>query len=71
MLLPMAKDTGKIRKELESRINVTEKFEKVKLKILSAEFKNNLQGVYGYIDEKAFEKHKKAFIDFSNKQTWL
>ena len=28
----------------------------------SLEFKNNLQGVYGHIDNLLFEKHKKAVL---------
>ena len=39
-------------------------FLRVKEKITSKQFKDNLQGVYGIIDDKIFEKHKKALLDF-------
>ena len=38
------------------------RFTKIKEKITSKEFKDGLQGVYGAIDERVFERHKKSII---------
>lgn len=67
MLLPQAKDAGWIKREISKRCNFKDRFEKIKDKIASAEFKNNLQGVYGHIDENMFEKHKKAILKLHEK----
>ncbi len=32
----------------------------IREKINSRQFKDGLQGVFGFVDEKAFEKHRKA-----------
>ena len=62
MLMPQAKDVNWIKKEISKRYEFKNRFGKIKDKITSAEFKNNLQGVYGYIDKNIFEKHKKAVL---------
>lgn len=62
MLMPQAKNLNWIKKEISKRYNFKNRFEKIKDKITSAEFKNNLQGVYGYTDKNVFEKHKKAVL---------
>jgi len=63
MLMPQAKDLEWIKNEASRRCNLDDRLEKIKAKIASAEFKNNLQGVYGYIDKKVFEKHKNAVLE--------
>ena len=63
MLMPQAKDLEWIKNEASKRCNLDDRLEKIKAKIASAEFKNNLQGVYGYIDKKVFEKHKNAVLE--------
>ncbi|MEW5896623.1 MAG: hypothetical protein AB1668_02955 [Nanoarchaeota archaeon] len=35
-------------------------------KIISAQFKDDLQGVYGFIDQKTFEKHKKMLLEMEH-----
>ncbi|MBI1935342.1 hypothetical protein HYS31_02775 [Candidatus Woesearchaeota archaeon] len=62
MLMPQAKDAGWIKSEVSERCEFKGRFQKIKDKITSIEFKNNLQGVYGYVDSKVFEKHKKAVL---------
>lgn len=64
MLLPLAKDKRKIKEEVASRVDFAEKFERIKEKIMSEAFRNNLQGVYGLVDGKIFEKHRKEFLEF-------
>lgn len=62
MLISSVKDAGWIQKEIENRTSFSKSCKKIKEKILSSEFKNNLQGVYGSIDENLFEKQKKMLL---------
>ena len=63
MLILQAKDTEWVKNEVSERVNFEEIFSRIKEKVNSESFKDNLQGVYGYIDEKLFEKHKKAIFE--------
>lgn len=65
MLIPQAKDISWIKEEVSKRYDFKDRFNKVKDKITSAKFKDNLQGVYGYIDKNLFEKHKKGVLDMN------
>ncbi len=65
MLIVHAKNTQWIRDEVEKRTAFKDKASKIVEKVSSSTFKNNLQGVYGSIDEKIFEKHKKLILSFS------
>lgn len=67
MLLPLA-DIEKARGEIASRVDFPAQFERMKGKIMSDAFRNNLQGVYGLVDSKQFERHKKAFLEFGKLQ---
>ena len=62
MLMPKAKDVGWIKQEVTKRYNFQNRFNKIKDKITSKQFKDNLQGVYGHVDNLLFEKHKKAVL---------
>ncbi|MBC8500591.1 MAG: nucleotidyl transferase AbiEii/AbiGii toxin family protein [Nanoarchaeota archaeon] len=62
MLMPKAKDKEWIKKEISSRHNFENRMSIIKKKVLSKKFKDNLQGVYGYIEPTVFEKHKKAIL---------
>ena len=62
MLITQAKDVEWIKQEVMKRCVFNEKFTRLKEKITSTKFKDNLQGVYGYIDKNIFEKHKKAVL---------
>ena len=62
MLMPSSKDKGWIKQEISSRCSFEGRFSKVKAKITSAKFKDDLQGVYGFVNESVFEKHKKAVL---------
>lgn len=66
MLLPLA-NIGKVKGEIASQVDFTAQFERIKGKIMSDAFRNNLQGVYGFVDNKTFERHKKAFLEFGNR----
>lgn len=62
MLMPQVKDSEWVKREVSERCNFENQFSRIKEKIISAQFKDNLQGVYGHIDERIFEKHKKAVL---------
>lgn len=57
MLITSAKDFKWIKEEIKSRCNFNERLNKLITKVSSKTFKDDLQGVYGYIDEKIFNKH--------------
>ena len=63
MLIPQAKDIDWIKEEVSKRYDFKNRFDKVKDKVTSAKFKDDLQGVYGYVDKKVFEKHRKAVLE--------
>ena len=62
MLAPNIKDKNWIKSEISSIYDFKNRFTKIKEKITSKEFKDGLQGVYGAIDERVFERHKKSII---------
>ena len=60
MMLPNAKDTSWIKSEINSRHDLNDRTAKILEKINSKQFKDGLSGVYGGIDQKLFDKHRKA-----------
>jgi hypothetical protein len=60
MMLPNAKDKEWIKMEIGSRYDFNDRIKKILDKINSKQFKDGLSGVYGQIDDKVFDKHKKA-----------
>lgn len=68
MLIVHVKDVGLVREEIKQRTNFTETFGKIKNQILSEKFRNSLQGVFGYLDSKVFDKHKHALLQLEEKQ---
>ncbi len=62
MLMPQVKDLEWVKKEVSERCEFKSQFLRIKEKIISAQFKDNLQGVYGRIDNNVFEKHKKVMM---------
>lgn len=62
MLTPNIKDKAWLKEEISQRCNFKDRFDTIKNIITSDKFKDNLQGVYGYIEDKIFEKHKKAVL---------
>ena len=53
----------RIKEEIMKRCDFNERFSRLKDKITSAKFKDNLQGVYGYVDKNLFEKYKKKVLE--------
>ena len=64
MLSVHAENKKWIKEEISKKYNFKERFSKIKEKINSKQFKDGLQGVFGFIDNKIFEKHKKAVLEF-------
>jgi len=67
MMLPNVKDKEWVKKEISSRYDFNDRITKILDKINSKQFKDGLSGVYGNIDNKLFEKHKKAIENYIKK----
>mgnify|MGYP001607941002 CR=1 FL=1 len=63
MLITKAKDLKWIKNEIVERYDFNDRFKRIKDKIISKDFRNSLQGVYGKVDDKTFERYKKALLD--------
>ncbi|MEK6964131.1 MAG: hypothetical protein AABX70_06910 [Nanoarchaeota archaeon] len=64
MMLPYAKDEAWIKAEVSLRYNLRDRMVKIIEKVNSRQFHDGLSGVYGYFDQKTFEKHKKTVMGF-------
>ncbi len=62
MMITNAKNLEWVKAEVAARCDFNDKINKIIEKITSKQFKDGLSGVYGYFDEKVFEKHKKAIL---------
>jgi len=54
-----------IKDEICRRHNFNERFSRIKERIISNEFRNNLQGVYGKVDDHTFERYKKSLLNIA------
>ena len=63
MLITQAKNLKWIKEEVSKRTDFNSRWKKIFDKVSSNSFRNNLQGVLGFVDENLFEKHKKALIE--------
>lgn len=63
MMLPNADDISWIKSEISLKSDLNDRLSKLIEKINSSQFIDGLSGVYGRIDKKTFEKHKKAISD--------
>ena len=61
MLLPSARDFGFIRKEVSEKTDMQKALKRAAETILSEDFKKNLGGVYGFLDERVYQRHVSAF----------
>jgi hypothetical protein len=59
LLISSIKNKKWIKKEVSERYNLKDRLSKVLSKINSKQFKDELQGVFGMIDDKVFERNKK------------
>ena len=62
MMIPNAKDISWVKKEISSRCDFKDRVGQLIRKIESKQFKDGISGVYGYLDQKVFDKHKKATL---------
>ena len=60
MLCTEVKDWGFARRQISSRIALDGQHAKIMEKINSRQFKNNLEGVFGYVEPRAFAKRLAA-----------
>ena len=63
LLINSIKDKKWVKKEVSERYNLKERLSKVLAKISSKQFKDELQGVFGMVDDKAFERNKKLILE--------
>lgn len=62
MMIDKVKNKEFIKKEVSERANFKKQFNKLKEKIISKTFKNNLQGVFGLIQETTFNNNKEKIL---------
>lgn len=62
MMADKVRDYDRVKKEIASRVYFKRQLEKITGMVTGRQFKDNLQGVYGYIDERVFEKHLKLIL---------
>lgn len=63
VLITKAGDLKWIKNEIIKRYDFNDRFKRIKDKITSENFRNNLQGVYGKVDDKTFERYKKVLLE--------
>jgi len=66
MLMTYIKDKIWIKEEVSSRFDLDNRILKFKKTILSKQFRDGLQGVFGFINPDVFEKHKNLVLDFED-----
>ena len=66
LLINSIKDKKWVKKEVSERYDLKDRFSKVISKINSKQFKDELQGVFGIVDDKVFERNKKIILELIN-----
>ena len=61
MLAPNVKDRKWIQNEISERYDFNNRLKRIKEKVLSKQFKDGLQGVYGIIDPKVLKNIEKPY----------
>jgi len=59
LLVTLIKDKKAVTQEISKRYNLKDRLDKALDKINSKKFKDELQGVFGKVDDKVFEKNRK------------
>ena len=67
LLINFVKDIPWVTQEVSKRCNFKDRLSKALSKINSKQFKDELQGVFGIIDGKAFERNKKLISELEQK----
>ena len=65
MISPRCENVKWVKEEINKRCDFNERFNKIKNRIISGDFKDNLQGVYGKIDNKTFDRYKKSLLNIN------
>lgn len=63
LLVSNIKNKEWVKEEINKRYNFNDRLEKVMREINSKQFKDGLQGVFGLVDDKMFERNKKMIED--------
>ena len=63
LLINSVKDKKWVKKEVSERSDFKERLSKALSKINSKQFKDELQGVFGMVDDKTFERNKKMITE--------
>ena len=63
LLINSVKDKKIVKKEVSERYDIKDRLSKALSKINSKQFKDELQGVFGMIDDKVFERNKKMITE--------
>lgn len=66
LLIEHLKNNYWIKQEINKRYSFNERLDKITKEISSPRFKNGLQGVFGLIDNKMFDKNKEKIINLQN-----
>ena len=64
LLVSGIKNKAWIKQEVSKRFSFEDRLNKIKKEINLKQFKDGLQGVFGFIDNKLFEKHKSLVLSF-------
>lgn len=62
MLLPITKNRHWVSAEVQQRGDFAKSFKRIAEKITAPQFKDDLRGVYGYVDAQTFAKHQQAVL---------
>ena len=65
LLINSVKDKKWIKKEVSERFDLKDRLSKALSKINSKQFKDELQGVFGIVDDKVFERNKKMILELN------
>ena len=66
LLIGHAKGKSWIKKEVSERYDFKNRLSRLTDEITSKQFKDGLQGVFGFVDEKMFDKNKKILIEMDD-----
>ena len=66
MIFPKAQNKEWIKSEIQARHDFRNRISRIIEKISSKHFKDGLSGVYGYFDQKIFEKYRNAILSFAS-----
>ena len=62
LMISEMKNKEFIKKEVSERVNFKDRLEKITKEITSKQFKDGLQGVFGFIDEKLFKRNQNEIL---------